>query len=114
MEPNVPKANTMIRSKLIVTSILALAAFSALAPLAPAEAGRRGRNVAAGVLIGAAALAIIAGSANARSRRSYDDDDYGHRRSSYRRYPNCRQLYRECDRGNDHACERYDRVGCAE
>ncbi|MGL4396213.1 MAG: hypothetical protein ACRCS9_06725 [Hyphomicrobium sp.] len=79
-----------------------------------AEARRRhsGRNLAIGLVAGAAAAAIIAGSANASERRSrstyraYGDDD-GYR--VVRRRPTCGQLLDRCNAGSDWACDRYER-----
>jgi hypothetical protein len=114
MEPVFPKAKTMIRNKVILTSVIALAAFSALAPIESAEAGRRGRNIAAGVLVGAAALAIIAGSANANNRNSgyRSNSGYGGGRQSF--WAKCDRWLRECNNGYDYSCEKYETRGCTE
>jgi hypothetical protein len=95
--------------KLPTLSLIALTAFAALAPVttAPAEARNRGAKIAAGVIIGAAALAIIA--ANSNSARAQGQP----RRSSY--VNRCQRWYNECtDQGIDYSCEKYETRGCTE
>lgn len=67
-----------------------------------AEAGRRGRALAAGAVLGIAGAAIIA-----NSNRAYADDRYEYRRDGYR--SQCRRWSYRCDRGNDWACDKFDR-----
>ena len=88
--------------------LFALIAFGGLAAAveSPAEAGRKGRNIAVGVALGVAAAAIIANSNRANaSGRSY-------RRSGWR--SRCNRWLRECDRGNDYSCEKFETRGCTE
>ena len=72
----------------------------------PAEAGRRGAGIAAGVVLGVAAAAIIA-----NSNRAYASDR-GYRRSGWR--ATCDRWLRQCDRGNDYSCEKFETRGCTE
>lgn len=72
-----------------------------------AQAGRKGRAVAAGVVLGVAAAAIIA-----NSNRAYADDRRVYRRSNWR--ARCNSWLRQCDRGNDYACEKFETRGCTE
>lgn len=72
----------------------------------PAEAGRKGRNIAVGVALGVAAAAIIA-----NSNRAYASDR-GYRRSGWR--SRCNRWLRECDRGNNYSCEKFETRGCTE
>jgi hypothetical protein len=83
------------------TALVAVAMFAALAPptSAPVEAGHRGGNFAAGIILGAAALAILSSSARA--------------------HPNsfaakCYRWYHQCRDGNDWACEKFETRGCSE
>lgn len=64
----------------------------------PAEAGRRGRNLAIGLGAAAAAAIILSETARASERRSY-------RRSRM----SCGELADRCEDGSDWACERYYR-----
>jgi hypothetical protein len=84
------------------TFIAAVAAFAALVPLldTPAEARRRGAGIVAGVAVGIAAAAIIA-----NSNRAYANDRV-YRRSNWR--ARCDRWLRQCDRGNDYSCERFE------
>ena len=84
------------------TFIAAIAAFAALVPLldTPAEARRRGAGIVAGVAVGIAAAAIIA-----NSNRAYANDRV-YRRSNWR--ARCDRWLRQCDRGNDYSCERFE------
>jgi hypothetical protein len=79
--------------------LVALAAFAALAPItsAPVEARNNGGKIAAGVILGAAALAILSNSAKARPN-SFE--------------AKCYRWYHQCRDGNDWACEKFDRRGC--
>ncbi|MBR2536248.1 MAG: hypothetical protein IKE66_09280 [Hyphomicrobium sp.] len=94
-------------NKFVSASLAALIAVTAVLPASStvADARRTGRNLAigAGVILGAAALAAAANSANARSYR---------RSNGF--YATCRKWYRQCDRGNDYACEKYETRGCTE
>jgi hypothetical protein len=85
------------------TFIAAVAAFAALVPLldTPAEASRRrAAGIAAGVAVGIAAAAIIA-----NSNRAYAYDR-GYRGGGWR--ARCNRWLRQCDRGNDYSCERFE------
>ena len=101
--------------KFTVSALAALTAVVALAPATstPADARNRGAKVAVGVLAGAAALAIIANSNSARA------SNYGHRRG-HRGYDDggfartCNKWYRQCDNGNNYACEKFETRGCTE
>jgi hypothetical protein len=102
--------------QLISLSLAALIAVTAVIPASSTVAeARRGRNIAigAGIILGAAALAAAANSNRAyagdREYRSYS-------RSSGRSgfWERCRRWYRQCDRGNDYACEKYETRGCTE
>lgn len=94
-------------NKFVSASLAALMAVTTIIPATTtsADAGRRGRNIAigAGVVLGAAALAAAASRAEAR--------DYSYRRSSGF-YATCRKWYRQCEYGNDYACEKYETRGC--
>ena len=99
--------------QVISFSLAALIAVTAIIPATSTDAeARRGRNVAigAGIILGAAALA-----AAANSNRAYADDR-GYYRSSGRSgfWRTCRKWYRQCDNGNDYACEKYETRGCTE
>lgn len=91
------------------TALAALMAFSALVPVMDSAAeARRGRNraIVGGVILGAAALAIIANSNSARA------SSYGSRRNSFAY--TCNKWYNQCSNGNDYACEKYETRGCTE
>ncbi len=92
--------------KIATMAFTTLLAFSAALPAttAPADARNRGAKIAAGVLVGAAALAIIANSDRANASRS--------RRASWQR--NCDRLYDRCQNGSDYACEKFETNGCSE
>lgn len=80
-----------------------LIAFGVIAPSmsTSAEAKNRGAKIAAGVVLGAAALALIAGNAKADERK--------------RRWAqHCRSLYNRCTNGSRYACEKYETGGCTE
>jgi hypothetical protein len=93
------------------TALAALLAFGAALPVTsqPAEARNRGAAIAGGVILGAAALAIIANSKRAHAS-DYSEADY--RQQRWTRH--CNRLYRNCERGNDDACEEYETGGCTE
>lgn len=90
-------------TKAMTTKLMvALVAFSAIAPVSVAEAKyRRGARIATGIAIGVTAAALLAAS----SRRS-------HARSHY--VNACNRWYRSCVRGNDYACEKFETRGCTE
>ncbi len=101
-----------------MTVVTALLAFGAAMPVTsqPAEARHRGAAVAGGVILGAAALAIIANSNRAHAGeydeerhvvRHHDDDDED---DAFAR--RCHQLQHRCNEGSDWACEKYDERGC--
>lgn len=94
--------------KFVSASLAALLAVTAMIPATStvAEARNRGRNVAigAGIILGAAALAAAANRSEARGYRS---DRRGF-------WATCRKWYRQCDAGNDYACEKYETRGCTE
>lgn len=90
----------MKRSAAILASALVAFAGSVAVIDSPAEAGRKGRNIAAGVVLGVAAAAIIA-----NSNRAYASDR-GYRRSGWR--SRCNRWLRQCDYGNDYACEKFE------
>ena len=93
--------------KFAATALAALIAFGTILPASstPADARRRGAKIAAGVVLGAAALAIIANSNRANASVST-------RQSRWERY--CNRLYNRCVNGNDYACEKYETGGCTE
>ncbi len=96
-------------TKITTTAAAALMAFTALVPVMDdaAEARRRHRGaIVGGVILGAAALAIIANSNSARA------DGYGRRRNSFAY--TCNKWYNQCTNGNDYACEKYETRGCTE
>ena len=95
-------------------SLAALIAATAISPAtSTAAATRRGLNIAigAGIVLGAAALA-----AAANTNRAYADDRGYYYRSNSRSgfWRTCRKWYRQCDAGNDYACEKYETRGCTE
>lgn len=97
-------------NKFVSASLAALMAISTIIPATSTVAeARRGRNLAigAGVILGAAALAAAASRSEARSY------GYSNRRGSGF-YATCRKWYRQCDRGNDYSCEKYETRGCTE
>lgn len=90
--------------KFATSSLAALMAVSAVIPAVTtsAEARNRGRNVALGVLGGAAALAIIAGSSRRAHASDYEDNyDDGDRQ--------CRRWRYRCEDGSSWACRKFDR-----
>lgn len=68
-------------------------------------AGRRGRGLAAGLIIGAAAAALIAGSAKARGHHHYSGHSYKRRRH----YNRCERWYYRCEDGVRRACKKFYR-----
>lgn len=97
-------------NKFVSASLAALMAVSAIIPASSTVAeARKGRNLAigAGVILGAAALAAAASRSEARGY------GYSNRRSNGF-WATCRKWYRQCDRGNDYACEKYETRGCTE
>ena len=92
----------------VATSTLAvLMAATAIIPAIPTSAeARRGRGaaIAGGVILGAAALAIIANSK--RAHASDYDDGYTAEERRWQRH--CSRLVRKCNAGYDSACEQYD------
>lgn len=89
--------------KSISAGLAAILAVSASVPTATtADARNRGGKIAAGIALGIAAGALIA-----NSRRSHADDGYYVRRSG--EYNRCERWAWKCDRGNDWACEKFDR-----
>lgn len=93
-------------NKFVSASLAALMAVTAIIPASSTVAeARKGRNLAigAGIILGAAALAAAANNANAGSYR---------RSNGF--WATCRKWYRQCDRGNDYACEKYETRGCTE
>lgn len=96
---------------LTATALAALLALGAALPVTtqPAEARHRGAAIAGGVILGAAALAIIANSNRAHASE-YSSSDERHERW----VRHCNWLYRSCERGNDDSCEKYETGGCTE
>jgi hypothetical protein len=90
----------------VTASLAALIAITAALPatIYPAEARNRGAKIAAGVILGAAALAIIANSKNAQAQDSDDGSD--HRLNQYQR--RCKRLEDRCNDGSQRACDRYE------
>lgn len=90
---------------IFTTSLAALIAITAALPATtqPAEARNRGAKIAAGVVLGAAALAIIANSNRAHAS---DDGDYEPRLNRYQR--RCQKLSDRCDNGSQWACDKYE------
>jgi len=69
-------------------------------------AGRRhGVGLAAGIIAGAAAVAILSGSARAHHRDVHAP--YGNHRARY--YNRCDRWYDRCEYGNRRACRKYYR-----
>jgi hypothetical protein len=97
-------------NKITASALAALMAVSAVIPATtqPAEARRRGAAIVGGVILGAAALAIIANSNRARA----DDGDYTPRRSNWQ--IRCDNWYNRCQNGSDWACEKFETKGCSE
>ena len=93
--------------KVATATLTALMAVTAIIPAMTTSAeARRGRGaaIAGGVILGAAALAIIANSNRAHAGE-YDDGYTAQERRWQRR---CARLQHKCDAGYDIACEQYD------
>lgn len=92
----------VMMNKISAFGMAALMAATVIIPATTqdAEAGRRGRALAAGAVLGLAGAAIIA-----NSNRAYAGDRYYERRG-YR--SQCRRWAYRCDRGNDYACDKYE------
>ena len=98
-------------TRLSLTSLAALLALSTAIPAStqPAEARHRGAAIVGGVVLGAAALAIIANSNRAHA------DDYSDRDDRHDRWVrHCQRLYSRCQHGSNSACEDYETGGCTE
>lgn len=91
---------------LTTTMVAAVMAFTAMAPVTstPAEARNRGAKVAAGVILGVAALAIIANSSSS-ARASGNRESFAHK---------CHRWYNECTNGRNSSCEKFETRGCTE
>ena len=91
-----------MRKMLIVsTTALMVAALVIPAITTPAHADRRGRGIAAGVVLGVAAAALIANS----SRANADERRWARQ---------CNRLYNRCRDGSYSACDRFEANGCSE
>ena len=92
-------------------ALAALLAIGAAVPATtqPAEARHRGAAIAGGVILGAAALAIIANSNRAHAGEYYERDNRHERWVSH-----CRRLYNRCQDGSNRACDEYETGGCTE
>jgi NADH:ubiquinone oxidoreductase subunit 6 (subunit J) len=97
--------------KFFATALAVLVAFTALIPVLDSEAEarkrHRGRAVAAGVILGVAAAAIIANSSRAQAEE----------RNSHYYGPSprqCRRWYNRCTDGSNYACEQFETRGCTE
>ncbi len=99
--------------KLATSALAVLMAFSAAIPVATtsAEARNRGAKIAGGIILGAAALAIIANSNRANAGEYRRSGDYG-RRDGWR--SQCRRWYNRCQDGSNWACEKFETRGCTE
>ncbi len=92
---------------LVSASMAALIAIGAVLPATtqPADARNRGAKIAAGVILGAAALAIIGSSGRAHAR----DRDNGSEDAQLSRYQRrCQNLSDRCDNGSQFACDKYE------
>jgi hypothetical protein len=101
------------KAKPAVASLLsALVALTAAMPTlsTPAEARNKGAKIAAGVVLGAAALAIIANQNKANAGNYYGESRP--RRSGF--WSTCNKWYRQCSNGNNWSCEKYETRGCTE
>ena len=95
--------------KMIHIALAALMTASAAVPVmtTSAEARRyRGAAIAGGVILGAAALAIIANSNRANA------GEYRPRRSSWQ--DRCNRWYNRCQDGSNYYCEKFETQGCSE
>jgi hypothetical protein len=88
-----------------IVSAIALVIATLPAATHEAEARNKGAKVAAGVVLGAAALAIIANSGRAHA-------DERESRRDWREH--CQRLYYRCSHGSNYACEKYETGGCSE
>ena len=70
------------------------------------------RRVAAGVVLGAAALAIIASQNKANAGEYRGEGRHHGRRSGF--WNTCNKWYNQCSNGNNWACEKYETRGCTE
>jgi hypothetical protein len=95
--------------QILSATMAALIAISAALPATtqPAEAKKRGAKIAAGVILGAAALAIIANSKNAHAA---EQDDEAAQQARFER--NCRKLKRHCRNGDQSACDEWFENTC--
>jgi hypothetical protein len=96
-------------TKFTTTALATLMAFTALVPVMDGAAEARRRHsgaIVGGVILGAAALAIIANSNSARA------DGYGRRRNGFAY--TCNKWYNQCINGYNYACEKYETRGCTE
>jgi hypothetical protein len=94
----------------VSATMAALIAISAALPATtqPTEARNRGAKIAAGVILGAAALAIIANSGRAHAANRDDDEDFEQKRFER----NCRKLKRHCNNGDESACDEWFQNTC--
>jgi hypothetical protein len=92
---------------LVSTAMVALIAMGAALPATtqPAEARNRGAKIAAGVILGAAALAIIGSSGRAHARDRDDDDEAAAQRRLVR---HCQRLADRCSDGRQSACDQQE------
>ena len=99
--------------KFTSVALATLMALSAAIPVTTtsAEARNRGAKIAGGVILGAAALAIIANS-NRANASGYNNGYRNGRSNGF--WATCNKWYRQCDRGNNYACEKYETRGCTE
>ena len=91
--------------KFAVTALATLLAFSAALPAttSPAEARHRGAAIVGGVILGAAALAIIANSNRAHASESYNDNEEA-RLQRWR--DQCAKWDYRCANGSEYACDK--------
>lgn len=90
--------------KSITTLAAALMLAGAILPTVSTSAeARKGRNtaLAAGVVLGVAAAALLSSGAQARPRRT-----------NWQRY--CSNLYNKCINGSNYSCQKYETGGCTE
>lgn len=102
-----------MRTFAILTAAASLVLTTALpAMTTPAEAKNKGAKVAAGVVLGAAALAIIASQNKANAGGYSEGRSERSGRSGFWR--TCEKWYAQCSDGNDYACQKYETRGCTE
>jgi hypothetical protein len=91
----------------VSASLAALIAITAALPATtqPAEARNRGAKIAAGVILGAAALAIIGNSGGAHAQ---DRDDDAAAVAQQRLIRRCQRLADRCSDGRQSACDRQE------